>query len=364
MSEKMAEGQDYSTMNTDRDPVRTFTPDENLAGYIPTLQGGPQVSPGLQTTIANTQQMIGASANIFLAQQGNAAPQQSGIAGQQQIAQGNIGSIKWFKPLEVAICHTGKILINAIPRVYDSTRQVRILEEDGTSSIVTLNQVVFDQESRQNVELNDLTVGEYDVVCEVGPAFNSQQKETAQAFLDMAAIDPATAQRNKDIWLKNLSIPGMDLAAERERAFLFKAGEIPESQWTDEEQQEVADAEAAAEGQEQQPTPEQMIGQAEMTKANTEAQTAQFNQQVKGVELQQAQQKLDQEGQKIQSDAQNKDVSLMLENQMQQAKLVTEAVNQMKTLTDAFGIESIQGSAPANLIRQQGLIVDEVQDNS
>jgi hypothetical protein len=136
-----------------------------------------------------------------------------------------------------------------------------------------------------------LTIGEYDVVCDVGPAFNSQQKETAQAFLDMAGIDPSTAARNKDIWLRNLQVPGMDLAAEREREFLFNAGEIPESQWTDKEKQRVQEQQLAAQQNPPPPDPNMVIGQAELLKAETEAQASQFEQQVKQVELQQAQQK-------------------------------------------------------------------------
>ncbi len=311
MTDKMAEGNDYSTMNTDHDPVRIFNADEQLPGYIPTLQGGPVASQGLQTTIANTQQMISASANAFNALQGNANPLQSGIAGGQQIEQGNIGSIKWFKALEVSVCHTGRIIINAIPRVYDSTRQLRILEEDGTSKMVSVNQTVFDEQSQQNVELNNLTVGEYDVVCDFGPAFNSQQKETAQAFLDMAAIDPSIAQKGMDIWLKNLAVPGMDQMAERARVELLNAGLIPETQWTDEEKQKIAEQQAAAQNQPPQEDPNMVLARAEEGKAQAEqlnAQTkqseAQFNAQVKSAQVTLDQDKVALDREKLQFDVQ------------------------------------------------------------
>jgi len=370
MTDAMAEGNDYSKMNTDRAPVRPFNIDPLNPGLVPQFTGGPQPSVGLQTTISNMQQMIGASSNTFLAQQGNAGQAQSGIAGAQQIAQGNIGSIKWFKALEVAICHTGKILINAIPRVYDSTRQVRILQEDGESSMVTLNQKVFDNQTQKNVELNNLSVGEYDVVCEVGPAFNSQQKETAQGLLELGAIVPGLIEQNQDVLLKNLKTPGMDIAAERARTALFNAGAIPETQWTEEEQQQVQQQQAQAQQQPPTPTPEEMIGQAEVLKAQTDAQTAQFNRQVKQVELQQesmkleqAQQKLNQEGQKIDQTAQNSQLNAIFTAQKQQSQLVTDAMNQFKTLTEALGIKAIGGAEPANLISQQGRIIDEAQDN-
>jgi len=131
------------SLNTNNDPLQQYN---HVEGQPPPfIQGGIEASTGLQTTISNTQQMISASANSFQALQGNAGPQQSGIAGSQQIEQGNTGSIKWFESKKIMECQVGRVLLPAIPRVYSSTRQVRILEEDGTSSIVTLNQPVFDQ---------------------------------------------------------------------------------------------------------------------------------------------------------------------------------------------------------------------------
>ncbi|MBL4622914.1 MAG: hypothetical protein JKY89_10990, partial [Immundisolibacteraceae bacterium] len=310
MTDKQIGDNDYSNMNTDRHPVRTFEPDEDHP-MAPIMSGGVQISNGLQTTIANMQQMIGASSNTFQAMQGNANPLQSGIAGGQQIEQGNIGSIKWFKALEVAVCHTGRILIGAIPKSYDSTRQVRILEEDGTSSMVTLNQTVFDQESQTNVELNNLTIGDYDVVCDFGPAFNSQQKETAQAFLDMAAIDPTIAQNGMDIWLKNLAVPGMDQMSERFRVQLLNAGMIPETQWTDEERQQIQAQQEAAQQQPPQEDPNMVLARAEEGKAQAEqlnAQTkqseAQFNAQVKSAQVTLDQDKVALEREKLQFDVQ------------------------------------------------------------
>ena len=97
MTDKQAEGNDYSEMNTDRDPVRIYNPDPEAPPVNgQSYAGGPVASTGLQTTIQNTQQMITASSNTFQAQQGNANAQQSGVAGLQQIEQGNVGNIKWF----------------------------------------------------------------------------------------------------------------------------------------------------------------------------------------------------------------------------------------------------------------------------
>lgn len=407
MTDAMAEGNDYSSMNTDRAPVRIFNVDPENPSLTPTPMGGPQVSSGLQATIQQSKEMITTSGNVFAAQQGNANPNQSGVAGNQQIEQGNIGSIKWFKALEVAICQTGKILINAIPRVYDSTRQVRILEEDGTSSMVMLNQTVFDQQSQKNVTLNDLSLGEYDVICEVGPAFNNQQKETQEAFLQMAAIDPTIAQNGMDVWLKNQKSPGMDLMAERYRRQLLDAGVIPQSQWTDEETQEFKQAQAEQANQPPQEDPNMVFAraeegkaQAEQMTAQTKQQEAQFNAQVKSAEIQleqdkvalerekvqldtakferekddkfnvdvakiqQGQQKLDQDQQKIDFEQQMQELKLMQEQMKQQQQQLNDSFTNLKVMREAMGVDAIVGPTNTEAYKNQADIVLDEQDNS
>ena len=399
MTDEMAEGNDYESMNTDRAPVRIFNVDPENPGLTPVPMGGPQASTGLQATIQQSKDMITASGNIFAAQQGNANPNQSGVAGNQQIEQGNIGSIKWFKPLEVAICHTGKILINAIPRVYDSTRQVRILEEDGTSSMVMLNQTIFDEQTQTNVTLNDLSLGEYDAVCEVGPAFNNQQKETQEAFLQMASIDPTIAQNGMDVWLKNQKSPGMDLMAERYRAQLIDAGIIPQSQWTDEETQKFQQAQAEAANQPPQEDPNMVFARAEETKAQAEQMTAQNKQQetqmnaqikmqelqleqekiqleqqrfqregddkfnVDAAKIQQGQQKLDQDQQKIDFEQQMQELKIMQEQMKQQQQQLNDSFTNLKTMREAMGVDAIVGPTSAEAYEKQVDLVLDEQDS-
>lgn len=384
------------TLNTNNDAMQLYN---HVEGHpAPFMQGGVEASSGLQTTIANTQQMISASANSFNALQGNANPMQSGIAGSQQIEQGNTGSIKWFESKKIMECQVGKVLMNAIPRVYDSTRQVRILEEDGTSSIVTLNEKIFDDETGKNVELNNLANGDYDVVCDFGPAFNSQQKETTQAFLDMAQIDPSFLQQGKDIMLKNLSVPGMDQMAERARVELLNAGMIPEDQWTDEEKAKIAEQQELAAQQPQQPDPNMLIAEAEMGKAQaeqlsaqTKQQEAQFNTQVKQAEIQLEQDKIalereklqldaakferagqakfntelinaDQNQQKIDAQSQKDQFDTMMQLMQQKQSEMDSAINNLKTLKDAIGADTIIGDTNTQAYREQAGIVLDKQD--
>jgi len=392
MTEKQAAGNDYSRMNTDRAPVRIYNVDSEAPPIsAQSFTGGPQASQGLQTTISNMQSMIAASSNSFQAQQGNASPSQSGIAGLQQIDQANIGSMKWFKALEIAICHTGKVIIEAIARVYDATREVRILEEDSTSSTVTLNQPTIDQQTGEAITLNDLSIGEYDVVCDVGPAFNSQQQETARTFVEVAKVDPSILASGKDIYLKSLSaFPGMDQMAERARVELLNAGLIPESQFTDEERQAAQAAAQAAQNQPPQEDPNMIFARAEEAKGQADLQNAQNkqvqvqgDQQIKMQELQLRDKQLDLDVQKFlkgQDDKFNVDaanISLNLEKQdlaerkqefdemiaiaKQQQQEVNDAIANLKTIQEASGQVTIMGPGLVDNLKTQSDIVSEEQ---
>ncbi len=396
MTREQAQGNDYSKMNTDHHPIRLYNHVEGQP-LMPT-EGGPVASSGLQTTIANTQQMISASANSFQALQGNAGPQQSGIAGSQQIEQGNTGSIKWFESKKIMECQVGKVLLPAIPRVYDSKRQVRILEEDGTSSIVTLNDNVFDQQTGQNVQLNDLSKGLYDVVCDFGPAFNSQQKETIQAFLDMAAIDPSFLQQGKDIMIKNLAVPGMDQMSERARIELLNNGMIPESQWTDEEREQIQAQQEAAQNQPPQEDPnmvlaraEELKGQADMTQAQNKQVEIQGTQQLKMMELQlrdkelnlrqqefdragnakfntelinadQNQQKIDQEQEKINNNTALQQMQLLMKQQEAMTQEIKTNAESFKIMADAMQTFVGPGIVEAGI--KQAQVIQESQDDA
>lgn len=308
MTDKQVSDNDYSRLHTGNDPIIVYDVDRDATP--PYKLPAAQANPALQTTMANVQQMVNTTSNSFQAQQGNAAATQSGVAGLQQIEQANIGSIKWMKPLSVTLCYAAKVLLPAIPLTYDGERQVRILEEDGTSNIVPLNKPTFDQETQTNVTLNDLSKGKYDAVCDMGPAFNSSQKEAARSLEATLVTNPELGPMIYDVLFKVKKEPGMDIVAERLREQAFNNGVIPESQWTDEEKQQAAEAQAAAANQPPQEDPNMVLAraeegkaQAEQLNAQTKQQEAQFTQRVKIADNQLDNRKLDIREKEIQLEA-------------------------------------------------------------
>ena len=283
MTEEMAAGHEdeLETMNTNSDAVQYFNPDPNMQGYVPQQNGGATVNAGLETAAAAAGIDLQESSGLMPAGyegQGN----QSGFAIEQLIDKSSVGTSWAFEAQEIAISHTTRILVDAIPKVYTNGRVMRILNEDGSFDMQKLNDEVIDQQTGQMVAINDLTKGTYDTICSAGKSYANRQQETLAAIEKLAAYDPSVIAEAGDIIYNNVEAPGMDMIAERKRAALMNAGAIPFDQMTDEEKQQ---AQQAAQ-QPQQPDAMMVAAQAEMQKAQAENDKNQLTMQKQQMEFQ------------------------------------------------------------------------------
>jgi hypothetical protein len=63
--------------------------------------------------------------------------------------------------------------------------------------------------------LNNVTVGEYDVVMETGPGYNSKRQEAVDSMMGMLSADPTLMQTAGDLIFRNMDFPGADIIADR-----------------------------------------------------------------------------------------------------------------------------------------------------
>ena len=285
-----------STLNTNSDPVQFFNVDPENPG-APQQQGGALVNPGLRTITEAMRGMIGYAAGMFAANMGDNPGLQSGVAINSLQNKGDTATIKYNKALQIAIRRTGELLVNAIPKVYDTPRTVRIMKEDREYSMAEINAQVFDQDTQEFVTVNDLSAGKYDVVCRAGPSFRNRQQETIEAIIEIAKVDPSIIQLGGDILLDNIATPAAEQLSNRKRAMMLQQGIIPPDQMTEEEQMAMQQAQQAAQGQ-QAPDPAMVLAQAEQMKAEAEMMRSQIEMQ----KLQNEQVKLQLEAQKLQTE--------------------------------------------------------------
>ena len=284
-----------ATLNTNSDPVQFFNPDPEFP-QVPQQNGGAQINAGLRTVATAMQGMMNAASGMFAANMGDNPNAQSGVAIRQLQNKGDNATYQYTRAMEIAIQATGNLIKDAIPKVYDTPRTIRVLREDDTYDMADINQTVIDNETGEMVTVNDLSIGVYDVICRAGPSFRNRQQETLEAITQLAQVDPSLMQIAGDLLLQNINTPAANQIAERKRAQMMQAGLIPQSQMTEEEL--MAAQQQMMQGQ-QQPDPAMVLAQAEQQKAQAEMIRAQVEMQ----KLQNEQIKLQLEAQKLQSQA-------------------------------------------------------------
>ena len=235
LSNKLTQKQ-VSEMNVSADPVLVYTPDPE-AGAPPFETSGPQINPNLAATAQTSNQDMVEGAGVYSAQQAANPRYQSGWAVEQMISKGDSKTTKWLNSTAVAVRRIAQLIIEAIPKVYDSKRQIRIMGNDGTDELVTINEEVLDVQTGRVVVVNDLSQGKYDVVIDFDKAYKSRRQEAAERLINMASVDPTLLQDAADIVYDSLDISGAEQIKERRRLTMLKNGMIPDSQMTDEEKQ-------------------------------------------------------------------------------------------------------------------------------
>ena len=145
------------TLNTNHDPVQFFNVDPEFP-QVPQQQGGAQINPALRTMSEAMRGMITYASGMFSSNMGDNPQNQSGVAINALQNKGDNSTIKYFKALEYGIRATGRILVAAIPEIYDSARTVRLLKEDNTYDVADINQKVIDQQTG-DVVTNERSVG-------------------------------------------------------------------------------------------------------------------------------------------------------------------------------------------------------------
>ena len=117
-----------------------------------------------------------------------------------------------------SIAQTGRILVDLIPRTYDTRRMERILFPDGSEDVVVLNETVTDEQTGQTVTVHDLSQSLYLVSVDIGPSFKTRREEAAAGLERVAAaIGPEGAAVISDLMVGSLDFPGATEAAKRLR---------------------------------------------------------------------------------------------------------------------------------------------------
>jgi len=144
----------------------------------------------------------------------------SGKAINARNSQSDVINFTYHDNLAIAIEYAGTILIDLIPRIYDTERDIMIIDDEEKEKIVRVNQEVVDPATGEKHILNDLTQGRYKVTAVPGPSFQTQRDEAAAGMLDFIRTAPESARFVMDLIAENQNWPTAKKIANRLKKLL------------------------------------------------------------------------------------------------------------------------------------------------
>lgn len=166
-------------------------------------------------------------------QQSNA---DAGVAIQARQRQGDKATYHFIDNLARAIRFTGRILVDLIPKVYDTARVLRIVGEDGCEQFAQIDpdqqHPVVDAATGQPFQADPNTqssqlqatqliynpgIGRYDVTVEVGPSFETRRAEAFHALSQIIGQNEDLMNKVGDLLFKAADFPMAQDVAERLR---------------------------------------------------------------------------------------------------------------------------------------------------
>jgi len=204
----------WDNANNQPQPYLVFTPD-------PANPGPPnRIEPATPSTAAMQNSQIAAqdiqrTTGIFNAQIGEQSNIVSGVGLSEQQHQGVTSTFLFVDNLRAAIEHCGRILIDWIPEFYDTERTIRIINSEDDVETQQINQKKQNPLLGVTEVLNDIRVGDYDVIVTAGKAFASRRREAVEGLIKWAQAFPSQAPLVADKVLQSMDVPGGEVMAER-----------------------------------------------------------------------------------------------------------------------------------------------------
>jgi hypothetical protein len=211
------------------DAVKWATANSKSHAYIefdgaemPVRQSLPQQATAAMQEALSAADDIKSVTGIYDASLGARSNETSGKAIMARQREGDVSTFHFIDNLARSIRHTGRVLIDLIPKVYSTERIIRTLGVDGTQEEKTVNAPyeVKSKSGAMETVLHDLTVGKYDVTVSSGPSFTSRREEAATQMMELIRSFPDAAPMIGDLIAKNLDWPGADEVAKRLKSML------------------------------------------------------------------------------------------------------------------------------------------------
>lgn len=221
---------EWEIVNTANLPYLRYKPDPQNGNAAPQRVQPPVQSPGLSEAVALAMEDMKAVTGLYDASIGARSNETSGKAIMARQREGDVSTFVYVDNFNRAIRHTGKILVDLIPKIYDAPRTLRILGEDGKEDLIQANQMTGMDHNGEPIYSNDLTVGAYDVLLDSGPSYTTKREEAREGMQGLLQSAPDIAPMIMDLFVKALDWPMADKLSKRFETMLPPAIQAMEAQ--------------------------------------------------------------------------------------------------------------------------------------
>lgn len=147
---------------------------------------------------------------------GAPSPEASGRAITARQRESDNAHFNYHDNLARSIRHTGRIIVDLIPKIYSEERVVSIFDPDGTVKLTPINQAHMVQGVQKIFDLRS-SAARYDVVIGSGPSYATKRQQGVDAFLQMVQAAPQEMAPVFDLGIGMMDFPNADKFAERLR---------------------------------------------------------------------------------------------------------------------------------------------------
>lgn len=185
-------------------------------------RSAPQITPtGIVNAAMGAADDIKSTTGQYDPSLGNNSQARSGVALQREQRKTDMGTFHYIDNQARGIKQLGRILVDLVPKIYDTKRVARILGEDGEADHAILDpdaQEPVQQEPDENGQMQTIynpTIGRYDVTVSVGPGFASKRQEAADLMAQVLQGNKELMSVMGDLYFSMLDVPGAEEIAKR-----------------------------------------------------------------------------------------------------------------------------------------------------
>lgn len=215
--------EDWASANQANISVLKYTPMDVAGTPVPPpqRQQAADIPAGFAQDMSLAEHDIQSSLGMYNASLGEKSNEKSGRAILARQREGDITNFHYHDNLARAIRHAGRILVDLIPKIYDSTRMVRVLGMDDKAEMVQIDPLLpVASAKRGGMKVFNIGVGTYDVAVSAGPSYTTRRQEAADSMAQLSQGNPQIFPLIGDLMIRAMDWPMADEIADRLKAML------------------------------------------------------------------------------------------------------------------------------------------------